>query len=186
MRSTLSLVLVAVSVLAQRGASPQLQIRTLPDKSTYSLSEKVIVKSELTNVSAKTLCFPIPDQNCETTTTGWIVTIGEPVHPGNAEERERFICHVDGGGEIGDKLESQIREQWIKLPPGGVYVTKATEAMATLNEVGKWNLTASYHPPVGAFNPKYTTTLQTAARKAGCELPSAAQAEPQVVTVQSK
>jgi hypothetical protein len=186
MRSTLTLALVAVSVLAQRAAPPQLQIRILPNKSTYSLTEKVIIKSELTNVSAKTLCFPAPDQNCETTNTGWIVTTGERINPANSEERDRFICHADGGGEIGENLDSQIRERWIKLPPGGVYVTNAAEAKARLNEVGDWKLTASYHPPVGAFNPKYTTTLQTAARKASCELPSAVQAEPEIVTVQNK
>jgi hypothetical protein len=114
---------------------------------------------------------------------GWIVTTGEPINPANADERDRFICHADGGGETGEKLDSQIKEHWIKLPPGGVYVTFATEAKATLNEVGDWKMTASYHPPVGAFNPKYATILQKAARKAGCELPSAVQAEPEIVTV---
>jgi hypothetical protein len=46
MRPMLTLALITVSVLAQSAAPPQLQVRILPNKSTYSLAETIIVKSE--------------------------------------------------------------------------------------------------------------------------------------------
>jgi hypothetical protein len=65
-------------------------------------------------------------------------------------------------------------------------VTEAAEAKVTLSEIGKWRLAASYDPPQGAFSAKYKTTLQAAARKAGCELPlSTAEAEPKIITVRN-
>lgn len=58
---------------------------------------------------------------------------GEAVSTG---EGEQFICHVDGGGAVGDELDSDVKERWIKLPPNAIYVTKATEAKVTLSEAG--------------------------------------------------
>ena len=101
LRISLLFSLVGVSVLAQHAAEPQLKVRILLDKNSYSPEEKVIVKAELTNATSKTLCFPVPDQNCETTATGWIVTTGERI---SSQEHDQFICHVDGGGAVGAKL----------------------------------------------------------------------------------
>ena len=170
---------VGLCVMAQQATEPQLKLRIIVGKEDYSLKEKVTVKAELTNLTSKTLCFPVPDQDCESTATGFVVTTGEPVKtPG-----DQFLCHTDGGGAVGAELDSQIKERWIKLSPKAAYVTNAAEAKVT-NELGNWRLTASYHPPEGAFSAKYRTNLQTAARRAGCELPvSIAEAEPTIITV---
>jgi len=174
--------IMVVCMLAQQGTRPQLRLRIVVDKEVYALNERVMVKSELTNLTSKTLCFPVPDQDCETTRTGWVITQGEPVNAG--DERDLFICHADGGGASGVELEQEIKNRWIKLPPNAVHVTKSTEAKASLNETGDWQLKASYHPPVGAFSRDYVTVLQSAAERMGCKLPdSAAVAEPKIISV---
>lgn len=71
------------------------------------MHERVMVKSELTNLTSKTLCFPVPDQDCETTRTGWVVTEGEPVKVG--DERDLFICHTDSRSAAGVELEQEIK-----------------------------------------------------------------------------
>ena len=168
-------------MLAEQSSRPQLKLRIVVDKATYALHERVMVKSELTNLTSKTLCFPVPDQDCETTGIGSIITTGEPV---NAGEIDRFICHADGGGPSEAQLESEIKNRWIKLPPNTVYTTKFAEAQASLNQLGDWRLRASYYPPVGAFSRDYVTVLQSAAERMGCTLPdSAAVAEPKIISV---
>lgn len=168
-------------MLAQQSSRPQLKLRIVVDKEIYALHERVMVKSELTNLTSKTLCFPMPDQDCETTAIGSIVTTGEPV---NAGEVDLFICHTDGGGPSGIGLESEIKNQWIKLPPNAVYTTKVAEAKANLNQVGDWRLRATYHPPVGSFGRDYVKTLQSAGESIGCKLPeSKAVAEPMTISV---
>ena len=176
-----SISVLAVCMLAEQSSRPQLKLRIVVDKATYALHERVMVKSELTNLTSKTLCFPVPDQDCETTGIGSIITTGEPV---NAGEIDRFICHADGGGPSGSELESEIKNHWIKVPPNAVYTTKVAEAKATLDQVGDWRLRASYHPPVGAFSRDYVKNLQSAAESVGCKLPdSTAVAEPKIITV---
>ena len=166
----------------QQAAKPQLRLRLLVDKETYSLKERVIARAELTNLTSNTLCFPVPDLECDTTGTGAVVVSGEPVNENG--EVDKFICHADSRGFTGAELDRQIRERWIKLAPNGVHVTSPREAKLILNQLGNWTLRASYHPPQGSFSAKYKTVLQTAAQKAGCDVPqSAAEAEPQTITV---
>jgi hypothetical protein len=172
---------LAVYMVAQQGKRPQLKIRIVVDKDSYALHERVMVKSELTNLTSKTLCFPVPDQDCESTAIGWIITTAVPA---SAMEFDQFICHADGGGVSGVKLESEIKNRWIKLPPNAVYTTKPAEAKTNLNRVGDWRLRASYHPPVGAFSPEYLKTLQSTAERVGCVVPdSIAVAEPRSISV---
>jgi hypothetical protein len=174
--------LVGLCAVAQQATEPQVKLRILVDKEDYSLKEKVTVRAELTNITSKTLCFPVPAQDCEAVATGFVVTTGEPV----STHGDQFICHTDGGGAVGAELDSEIKQRWIKLSPKAVYVTNAAEAKVTLNELGNWRLAASYHPPEGSFSAKYRTILQTAARRAGCELPlSVAEAEPKIITVRN-
>jgi hypothetical protein len=171
---------LGVCMFAQQPAQPQLKLRIVADKDIYTLNERVIVKAEFTNLTSKTLCFPVPNQDCESTRTGSVVTTGESVNPGG----EQFICHLDGGGAAGTELESEIKNRWVKLPPNAVYVTNAAEAKATLSEVGDWRLSASYHPPEPAFNSDYKKVLQSAAENAGCSLPdSSVVARPKIINV---
>jgi hypothetical protein len=100
-----SISVLVVCMLAQQSSRPQLKLRIIVDKEIYALHERVMVKSELTNLTTKTLCFPVPDQDCETTGIGSIITTGDPV---NAGEVDRFICHAErrrmgGGARIGNK-----------------------------------------------------------------------------------
>src|SRR5579871_2631275 len=172
---------LAICTLAQKTEAPQLKLRLVTEKDIYALNERVMVKSELTNLTSKTLCFPVPDQDCETTAIGSIITTADPVKAG---EVDRFICHADGGGPSEAQLESEIKNRWIKLAPNAVYTTKFAEAKARLNQLGDWRVRASYHPPVGAFSRDYVTVLQSAAERMGCQLPnSAAVAEPRTITV---
>jgi hypothetical protein len=136
-------------------SSPQLKLRIITDKDIYTLNERVMARAEFTNLMTKTLSFPIPNPNCESTETGSVVTTGESVKKGG----EQFICHLDGGGIPGAELESAIENRWIKLPPNAIYVTKAAEAKVTLSEVGDWRLSASYHPPEPAFNRDYKKVM---------------------------
>jgi hypothetical protein len=176
-----SISVLVVCMLAQQTSRRQLKLRIVVDKELYALKERVLVKSELTNLTSKTLCFPAPDQDCETTGIGSIITTGEAVSAG---EIDRFICHADGGGASGVELESEIKNRWIKLPPNAIYTTKGAEAKASLNQVGDWRLRASYHPPVGAFSRDYVKILQSAAERMGCTLPdSTAVAEPRIISV---
>src|SRR5262249_54575770 len=134
----------------QQAAKPQLRLRLLVDKETYSLKEKVIARAELTNLTSNSLCFPVPDLECDTTGTGAVVVFGEPVNENG--EIDKFICHADSTGLTEAELDRQIREQWIKLAPNGVHVTSPTEAKLILNHLGNWTLRAAYHPPRGSFS----------------------------------
>src|SRR5579871_2466382 len=94
-----SISVLIVCMLAQQSSRPQLKLRIVVDKDIYSLNDRVMVKSELTNLTSKTLCFPVPDQDCETTGNGWVLTEGEPVKAG--DERDLFICHTDSRSASG-------------------------------------------------------------------------------------
>jgi hypothetical protein len=161
-------------------SSPQLKLRIITDKDIYTLNERVMARVEFTNLMTKTLCFPIPNSDCESSETGSAVTTGESVKTG----RDQFICHLDGGGVGRPELESAIENHWIKLPPNAVYLTKAAEAKVTLSEVGDWRLSASYHPPEPAFNRDYKKVMESAAEEAGCTLPdSSVIAQPRTISV---
>jgi hypothetical protein len=41
---------------------PELKIRIVPSKEKYTLRLKVLAKTEFTNLTDKTLCFPEPSQ----------------------------------------------------------------------------------------------------------------------------
>jgi hypothetical protein len=171
---------LGVCTFAQQPEQPQLKVRIVADKEIYTLNERVMVKVEFTNLTSKTLCFPVPNQDCGSTRTGSVVTTGESVNGGG----EQFICHLDGGGAAGAELESEIKDRWIKLPPNAVYVTKGAEAQATLSEVGDWRLTASYPPPEPAFDGDYKKVLQSSAENAGCNLPDkSVVARPKIINV---
>lgn len=169
--------------LAQETRSPQLKLRILVDKDVYALNEHVLVRSELTNLTQKTLCFPVPDQKCQAPEIGSLLTMGEPPNVG---DYGWFFCHVDGGGKNGSELELEVKNRWIKLPPNAVYVTRSAEALATLDEAGDWELIAFYDPPQGSFDRDYAKTLQSAAKDEGCMLPTRkVLAEPKIITVVS-
>jgi len=181
MRTIVALVLfVGVGTFAQQTTAPQLKLRIIADRDAYFVGEKVFVKTELMNLTSKTLCFPVPDRACSTTATGWIVTKAQPVM--STREIDQFICHADSRIKMGAELASEIRNRWIKLPPNAAYVTGTTEAKIELSEGGAWRLTASYHPPVASFGAEYKRVLQS--QKAGCELPdSGVVAEPKLISV---
>ena len=166
--------------LAQQTARPQLKLRIANDKESYALKETLVIKAELTNLTSRTLCFPVPDQECSVPVTGWLKITGESVTVGDST---RFICHVDGRGAVGDELDSNIRDRWIKVAPNAIYVFSARKPVV-LNDTGDWELTASYHPPEGSFGAEYGKILQSAAKRAGCQVPrSRVTAEPKIVHV---
>lgn len=179
---TLALVsFLGIGGFAQQTSRPELKLRIVVEKDTYTLNERVTVKSEFTNLTSKTICFPVPDQDCKTTATGSVLTTGEPA---GARDYDLFLCHAHGGGPTRAELGSEIRNRWIKLPPNAVYVTKPAQAIASLNQTGEWKLKASYDPPVGAYSRDYEKMLQSAAEDEGCSLPrSMVDAEPKIISV---
>jgi hypothetical protein len=175
------LTVCGIYTVAQQPAKRQLSLRIITDKDSYALKENIVVKAELTNLTSKTLCFPVPDPECSTPQTEWVNIDAEPL---SSTEREQFICHVDGRGAVGNELDSNIRDRWIKLAPNVIYLLHPTAKKLTLNEAGDWRLTASYHPPEGSFNAQYKSVLRTSAQNAGCQLPeSVAVAEPKIINV---
>jgi hypothetical protein len=46
------------------------QIQLMGHKDSYALKENIVVKAERTNLTSKTVCFPVPDQECSTPQTG--------------------------------------------------------------------------------------------------------------------
>jgi len=150
--------------------APELKLRIIPDKETYSVHDKVFTKTEFTNLTDKTLCFPEPIQGQAVPTSGYLMT--EADRP-DAQDRDRFIEVFDGVGEWPrDKLLAEIEKSWIKVPPNAVYVTKPVDAIVDLQVRGPWRLRTSYYPPEGSFNPaKYRDYLQSTAQTVGCTVP---------------
>ncbi len=148
-----------------------IELRTISDKETYALKESIMVKSELTNLSTKVLCFPRPSQVCEDSALGYLVTKGIP--PAGARDTDQFVCHTDGGGTWPrEKLILEIKQKWIKLAPGKQYVTETIHVPIDLTAAGQWQLETTYHPPEGAFQPtKFRDYLNSAAKEAGCWVP---------------
>jgi len=147
-----------------------MRLKVRASKSTYFVGERAEVEIEFINLMEKTLCFPVPAQDCEDSDTGDLLTFTSFVE---TEERDWFHCHRDGGGIPRDKVLSEIQEHWIKLAPNAVYTTAPYAAYGTLDKSGQWELIAHYHPPEGAFDRDYRDHLQSAAAKAGCTLPTA-------------
>ena len=187
------LAIAALSVSAQlqtaqknktfRAKAPELRLRIIPDKETYVLHEKIFTKTELLNLTDKTLCFPVPDQQCEDTNSGSVITTGEVAASAPSDQ---FICHLDGGGVPRDRLFTDVEQHWIKIAPNAAHMTKSSEAHVSLAVVGRWRLKAIYQPPEAAFGDavEYRAYLQAAAEKFGCTVPEIeATARPVIVSV---
>ncbi len=148
----------------------ELKLRIIPNKETYALHEKVFTKTEFTNLTDKTLCFPEPVQDCINSVSGYVITRGSPLV--SSPEVEQFICVIDGRVGSREKLLADIKNRWIKLVPDAVYVTRSTEAKVSLDIAGQWLLKASYHPPEAAFGSVETSKYAvSAAREVGCAVP---------------
>lgn len=191
----LSLILGTCSIIAHSQATarapqsnaavpktPALKLKIVPSKETFTLNEKVFTKSELTNLTEKTLCFPNPALDCEDTNSGSLITTGEAVASG---EGEQFICHIDGRSATREQLLHEIEEKWVKVAPGVVYTTKTSEAQVSLGALGQWRLKASYNPPQASFGnaKEFNALLQSAAQSFGCVVPEDVVAEPILITV---
>ena len=166
-----------------RPKAPELRLRIIPDKETYVLHEKIFTKTELLNLTDKTLCFPVPDQQCEDTYSGSLITTGEDAASAPGDQ---FICHLDGGGVPRDRLFTDVEQHWIKIAPNAAQMTKSSEAHVSLATLGRWRLQAIYHPPEAAFGDavEYRAYLQAAAEKFGCTVPEIeATAKPVTVSI---
>lgn len=173
---------LAACATAQPTTTSTLRVRIVIEKEKYTVNETVFVRGELTNLSKETVCFPKPSQECATSSSGSLITTGKPEQP--SDDTDRFICRICGGGKHGPELDSEIKNEWIKLAPGETYTTPPAQAQVKLVRSGKWRLTATYEPPQGSFSPKYTELLRSGAKKAGCTLPvSIVEAEPKLITV---
>lgn len=171
---------------AQQAATPQIKLSIVTDKHTYVLNGKPVVKGEFTNLTSKTLCFPPPDvSGCGNAAIGAFTATAEAL---DAEDRRRpLVCGTLVHGVVGAELDSAIQKSWIKLPPNGVYLTAPAELHVNLSDIGRWQLTAFYHPPENSYSlpHDYRKLLQSAAENAGCTLPHSAIAEPKIITVQT-
>jgi len=181
----LSLVtILGLCAVAQEARPPEVRLRIVLEKNEYALNDQVLARAELTNLTSKTLCFPVPAQDCRVTATGSVLTTGEPLPV--REDHDLFICQACGGSWAGKQLESAIREKWIKLPPNGVYTMPLVEVQVSLIEAGQWRLMSTYRPPEAAFGDvrAYRRRMQSTANKVGCTVPELnAVAEPVLVTV---
>ena len=89
--------------------------------------------------------------------------------PAGAEETERFIDVVDSGVTwTRDKLPEEIKENWVKLLPGGEYTTESVQLRVEFDRPGEWRLQRTYSPPA-----RYRELIQSAAETAGCTVPDA-------------
>jgi len=166
-------------------AAPVLALRIIPAKQTYALNEKVLAKYEFINRSDQPLCLPHPNLECSDTRSGSVKTAARQVQP-TGEDREIFICFLDGGGwGPSSKVPWEIRKHWIEIAPGEVYVTDSAEAVGRLDALGEWRLEATYQPPQAAFGDpvRFKKELRDGARKVGCTIPESVDSEPVVVDV---
>jgi hypothetical protein len=153
-----------------RSATPVLQLRIIPSKETYAPRESVITKTVFTNLSDKLLCFPKPEQGRQVAAQGYLAI--QVVAPSESPEFEQFIEVIDGPGPWPrEKLLSEIKERWIKLPPKETYTTEAAQVPATFGMPGQWQLKETYRPPEGSFQSAYREQLKSAALSVGCTLP---------------
>ncbi len=153
-------------------AAPLLKLRIILGKETYALHEPLFIKTEFTNLSDRTLCFPKPEQGRTVPVQGYLVT-GVIAPPGD-NEVEKFIEVFDGGGVWPrEKLLSEIKQRWIWLPPHEVYVSDPAQVQTELNFPGNWQIEETYQPPEGSFDRagEYRKYLKTTALSVGCTLP---------------
>jgi hypothetical protein len=165
-------------------SGPELKIRIVPDKETYSLQEKVFTKTEFTNLTDKTLCFPVPAHAHEIVGRGSVEVHGESLNDGT--ERQRWLDHHDGGPtEPRERLIKEIEEQWIKLAPNATYETESSVVTFNLDVSGGWRLRGSYHPPECSFNNlKCNESFRATVKSTGCVVPEKfVTAEPVTINV---
>jgi len=149
---------------------PELRLSIILDKEAYSLREKVFAKTKFTNVSERTLCFPIPPQDEVVAVNGVLdTTLTLP----DGSEDTQFLKIFDGAGlRSREELLQEIKERWIWLRPTESYVTKSAQIQIALSVPGRWRINTSYRPPEGSFrSAEYRKWLSSAAASAGCKLP---------------
>lgn len=162
--------------------APQLKLRVIPEKTTYRLGEGVFVKTEFTNVSGKTLCFPQPATEFEATYPGYVTTFGDLPAESDSDE---MSDHYDSGPPWPEaKLLPEIRSRWTKLEPDAVYVTDSSKPRTSFRVAGSWRLMSTYHPPESAFNTADSRRyLARAAESLGCTIPRKVSSEPAYVEI---
>lgn len=151
---------------------PVLQIKLIPSKETYALKESVMTKTVLANLSDKLLCFPKPAQGKHVAVQGYLEI--QVVAPPGAPDTDHFVEVIDGRGTWPrEKVLSEIKERWVKLPPKETYTTEAARVPATFDLRGQWQVQETYRPPEGSFGPGYREQLKSAGLSVGCTLPEA-------------
>jgi hypothetical protein len=171
-----------------RSSPPELKVKVISGKETYSLREDVFTKTEFLNLTDKTLCFPEPAQDVQVDGSGYLTVTAGHVNPETRqfEEEESFIEHYPGGLTFPrEKLVSEIEQSWVKLPPNQVYVLKSTKQRVNLSTSGQWQLRATYSPPECSYNvAECTRYLRSAAASLGCTVPGlVVRAKPATVNV---
>jgi hypothetical protein len=151
-----------------RPIPPELKLRTTLSKQTFTLDEQIAPEVEFTNLTNETLCFPPPDQTCEGTANGSLITRNEPTEG----QKEVFFCHVDGPSvRSRENLLQEIEQRWTKLGPNTVFVIKG-QAQTKVLAVGEWRVWSTYSPPVGAFDPPgFKNYMDSATNSFGCTIP---------------
>ncbi len=144
---------------------PELKLRIVVEKETYSLNEKLFTKTEFTNLTNTALCFPEPEQRFEDPVVGDLTLVGT----GPKGSRDYFVEHFDGVMPGDEKLLADMQRTWI---PNQIYVTKRAPARFELDTPGEWKLRAEYIAPIAPFNPEGSRErLHTLAEKVGCTPP---------------
>ncbi len=183
MRSRILIVLLALGMCSIGARSqtapgtpsspaPILKLRIILGKETYSLHEPVFIKTEFTNLSDKTVCFPKPEQGRTIPAQGYLAT--KVIAPPGATGYEEFIEVIDGVGVWPrGKLLSEIGQRWIWLPPHDVYIPDPAQVRTDFNFPGNWQIEETYQPPEGSFDRagEYREYLKAAALSVGCTLP---------------
>lgn len=147
---------------------PQLKLRIVVEKETYFLNEKLFTKTEFTNLTNTTLCFPEPEQRFEDPVVGDLTVLGT----GPKGSRDYFVEHFDGVMPDDEKLLADTQQTWIQLGPNQTYVTRRAPARFELDTPGEWKLRAEYTAPVAPFNPEGSRErLRNLAQKVGCTPP---------------
>jgi hypothetical protein len=148
----------------------ELKLKVLPEKEIYHLNEPLLTRTEFTNRTDRTLCFPEPAQGFENPIQGSVRLVG---YGPAGRDRDHFLEHFDGGFPSDDKLLEEIEQRWIKLGPNQIYLTSMTMALFQLDTPGDWRIYGAYDAPVASFNSKDSKErLRAVAEKAGCTPPS--------------
>jgi len=197
-RGALALAIATPSIFAQSHPSdtkiashtkvPELELRIIPDKETYVLSEAISAKMELVNLTERTMCFPEPSQGGqEVVAIGSLSTQLVRIDTnGKQVEGDRFIDHYDGGPTWPrEKLRSEIEQSWVKLAPNQTYTLKSGKSKLSVDSIGRWQFMATYNPPGCSFNvAECMNYLRSAAESVGCSVPEmVVKALPVTITV---